>query len=76
MARYYHTFPNHRKPKQKFSALFNNDEDKAKMAYNSDMAFRRFVDTFDLGNPDLFGWTLVDFHRAYNRGGVQLTLAF
>lgn len=76
MARYYHTFPCNRKPKQKFSALFNNDEDKAKMAYNSDMEFRRFVQTFDLGNADLFGWTLADFHKAYKQGGWQLSIAF
>jgi hypothetical protein len=76
MARYYHTFPHHRKPKQRFSALFNNEEDKAKLAYNKDMAFRQFVQTFDIDNPELLGWSMVDFYRKYKSTGYQLTIAF
>lgn len=75
MSRYYHAFPPTRK-RQKYSALFNNDEDKAKLAYNKDMEFRRFVQCYDIDNPTLFGWTLADFFTAYKKSGWQLSLTF
>ena len=76
MARYYHTFPYKRKKQQKYSAIFNNEEDKAKLAYNKDMEFRRFVQVFDTDNPNLFAWTLVDFYREYKKNGYQLSIVF
>ena len=51
--------------KENFAALFNNDDDKAQMLYNRDMCFRDFVLNWDNGNPNLLGWTLADFYRAY-----------
>lgn len=40
------------------------------MAYNRNKQFRHFVETFEVDNPALLGWTLVDFHRCYYSGGV------
>lgn len=71
----YHAFSYRPKKRHKYSALFNNNEDKAKLAYNKDVEFRRFVQTFDPENPELLGWSLVDFHRQYLKNGYQLTLA-
>ena len=51
--------------KEKFSVLFNNDDDKAKLLYNSDMVFKDFVLNWDKENPALLGWSLADFYRAY-----------
>ena len=53
-----------------------NDEDKAKLAYNKDMEFRRFVQCYDIDNPTLFGWTLADFFKAYKKSGWQMSLTF
>lgn len=60
--------------KPKYAALFN-EEDEAKLAFNRNKAFRKFVETFELDNPALLDWTIVDFHRCYYSGGVyELTL--
>lgn len=75
MARYQHTFPTFAK-KRNYAVLFNNAEDKAKMAYNKDMGFRRFVAEWCADSAELLGWTLSDFYSAYQRGGYQLSLTF
>lgn len=73
MARYQHIFPAPRK--QRYARLFTA-EDKAKITYNKDMRFRRFVNEWHDGEPELMGWTLTDFYTAYVRGGYQMIIAF
>ena len=73
MARYQHTFP--AKRKQRYERLFNF-EDKARLTYNKDMRFRQFVNEWNADEPDLMGWTLLDFYTAYVRGGRQLQFSF
>ena len=75
MSRYYHTFPKTYKRKPDYSKLFN-DEDKAKMQYNKDMKFRKFVNEWQADAPELMGWSLLDFYRAYQNNGVQLAFSF
>lgn len=72
----YHAFSYRHKKRHNYSVLFNNNEDKAKLAYNKDMGFRKFVQTFDTENPELLGWSLADFHRQYLKNGYQLSLTF
>jgi hypothetical protein len=55
--------------KPNYSALFN-EEDEAKLAYMRNKQFHHFVETFEIDNPALLGWSLVDFHRCYYSGGV------
>jgi hypothetical protein len=50
--------------KMDYSKLFNAD-DQARLAYNSDMRFRDFVENWDKDNPNLFGWSFADFYRVY-----------
>jgi hypothetical protein len=75
MSRYYHTFPKTYKRKPDYSKLFN-EEDKAKMQYNKDMKFRQFVSEWQSDAPELMGWSLLDFYRAYQNNGVQLAFSF
>ena len=75
MSRYCHTFPYQRKCKPDYSKLFN-EEDKAKMEYNRNMDFRSFVLNWNADMPELLGWSLLDFYKAYKNNGYQLTLAF
>ena len=72
MARHYHAYRQWRKPD--FSKMLNK-EDKARMEYNKDMAFRSFVLTWNTDVPELLGWSLADFYKAYKNNGYQLTLA-
>lgn len=74
MSRYYHTFPHQRKCKPDYAKLFN-EEEKIKMEYNKDMAFRSFVQNWNADVPELLGWSLADFYKAYKNNGYQLTLA-
>jgi hypothetical protein len=53
-----------------------NEEDKAKMQYNKDMKFRKFVNEWQADAPELMGWSLLDFYRAYQNNGVQLAFSF
>ena len=73
--RYIHAYPQNRKKKPDYSELFN-EEDKAKMEYNRDMTFRRFVNEWNCDAPELMGWSLLDFYRAYKKNYVQLALSF
>ena len=73
--RYYHTFPRTCKRKPKCTKLFN-ESDKAKMEYNKDMVFRRFVSEWQADAPELLGWSLLDFYHAYKENGVQLSFSF
>ena len=76
MARYYHSYPRHYKKRPNYANLFNDNGIKAKMLYNKDMAFRRFVIEWNADEPELMGWTLTDFYMAYKNGkSVQLKLA-
>lgn len=75
MSRYYHTLPKTYKRKPNYSKLFN-EEDKAKMQYNNDMKFRQFVSEWQCDAPELLGWSLLDFYRAYQKNGVQLAFSF
>lgn len=75
MSRYYHTFPKSYKRKPDYSKLFN-ESDKAKLEYSKNMDFRRFVLTWNNDMPELLGWTLLDFYKAYQSGGYQFTFAF
>lgn len=75
MSRYFHTFPKTYKRKSDYSKLFN-EEDKAKMQYNKDMKFRKFVSEWQADAPELMGWSLLDFYRAYQNNGVQLAFSF
>lgn len=72
MARHYHAYRQRREPD--FSKLLNK-EDKARMEYNKDMAFRSFVLTWNTDVPELLGWSLADFYEAYKNNGYQLRLA-
>ena len=72
MARHYHAYRQWRRPD--FSKLLNK-EDKARMEYNKDMAFRSFVLTWNTDVPELLGWSLADFYEAYKNNGHQLSLA-
>lgn len=72
MARHYHAYRQWRRPD--FSKMLNK-EDKARMEYNKDMAFRSFVLTWNTDVPELLGWSLADFYDAYKNNGRQLTLA-
>ena len=65
MARYFHSYP-HLPKKHNYSKLFN-DEDKAKLMYNRDMAFRSFVDSA----PNM---SLANLYTIYKGGAVQLQL--
>ena len=68
--KYKHLF----KPRPNFRVLLT-DAEKAKLLYNRDMAFRRFVDEWNADIPELLAWTLSDFYHAYQRGGdLQLSL--
>ena len=71
MARYNHTFP---APRRKVSVLFN-DTDNAILAYKRDVAFREFVNEWNKDIPELMGWSLVDFHRAYKKKQDYLQLS-
>lgn len=62
--------------KPNYSKLFDNDEDKAKMLYNKDMNFRIFVQEWNGDDAELIGWPLVDFYKAYTKGGYQLEFNF
>ena len=67
-----HTYP--KKPTN-HSPLFGFADDFAKMKYNKDMGFRRFVHEWNADIPELMGWSLADFYLAYQTGGVaQLKL--
>lgn len=55
----------HLPKKENYAKLFDNPTDKAQMAYNRDMDFRKFVLEWDKDNPELLGWTLADFHAVY-----------
>lgn len=57
--------------RQNFSALFS-EEEKAKMAYNTDMRFRKFVKEWDIDNPETLGYTYGDFYRIYKTGEMRL----
>jgi len=71
--RYTRNYPTQRKHRIDYSPLFTEDE-KAVLRYNKDTAFRRFVKEWQPDAPELMGWTLADFLRAYLSGGVQLVL--
>ena len=58
--------------KENYAKLFDNPADKARMAYNRDMDFRKFVLEWDKDNPELLGWTLVDFHAVYTSKQLSL----
>lgn len=73
--RYFHTYPQIRKRKPDYSKLFN-EEDKAKLEFNKNMEFRKFVLTWNSDAAELLGWSLSDFYRAYQKNGVQLVLSF
>lgn len=73
--RYTRTYPTIRKNRIDYSVLFTC-EDKAKLEYNKNMAFRRFVNEWHADEAELMGWNLVDFYTAFVGGGHQLTLAF
>lgn len=75
MSRYLHTFPRVCKKRQNYSKLLNK-EDKAKMQYNRDMAFRKFVAEWNADVPELMGWSLDDFYKAYQQNGLQLAFSF
>lgn len=75
MSRYSHTFPRVYKKKQNYSKLFT-EEDNVRMRYNRDMSFRKFVAEWNADVPELLGWTLNDFYRAYQQNGVQLAFSF
>ena len=66
MNRYYHTYPQRRKPRPNYAKLFN-EEDKAD--------FRSFVQNWNADVPELLNWTILDFYKAYKNNGYQLTLA-
>ena len=72
--RYCKTYPIVHKRRINYAVLFNNKEDKAQMAYNRDMAFRRFVSEWNADVPELMAWSLADFYKAYLSGGAQLSL--
>jgi hypothetical protein len=46
------------------------------MEYNRNMDFRSFVLNWNADMPELLGWSLADFYKAYKNNGYQLTLAF
>ena len=50
--------------KENYSKLFNED-DRAKLEYHRNSDFRDFVENWDKDNPNLLGWTLTDFYKAY-----------
>ena len=56
-----------------YAPLFNS-EDFARMQYNKNTAFRRFVEEWNADLPELLGWTLTDFYLAFQTGCAQLTL--
>lgn len=70
MSRYYHAYPPVRKVRRNYSALFN-ESDKAKMEYNTNMSFRKFVND----RPEM-NLSLLDYYHAYKNGGLQLKLSF
>ena len=74
-ARYIRTYPIVRKKRINYSVLFTF-EDKAKMEYNRNMKFRKFVAEWHKDEPELMGWTLLDFYTAFVRGGYQLKISF
>ena len=72
MARFNHrTLPK----RHNYSTLFG-EEERAKMAYNRDTAFRKFVAEWNIDAPELIGWSLVQFYNAYKCGAVQLSITF
>lgn len=72
--KYYHTYPQVRKKTPtNYSPLFSAEE-YAKMRYNKDMNFRKFVHEWNADWPELMGWSLTDFYLAYQSQGVQLKL--
>ena len=77
MSRYYHAYPMKRRPrpKQRIANLFN-ETDTAKLEYNKNMDFRKFVLTWNEDVPELLNWTILDFYKAYQSGGYQFTFAF
>ena len=46
------------------------------MQYNRDMVFRKFVAEWNADVPELMGWSLDDFYKAYQQNGVQLAFSF
>ena len=56
--------------KQDYSKLFN-DEDKAQLLYFRDAEFRKYVDK---NTDDTQTISFGDLYRAYQWGGVQLSL--
>lgn len=75
MSKYFHTFPRAYKKRPSYTALFT-EEDKAKMEYNKNMSFRKFVAEWNADAPELLGWSLLDFYNAFKKGGVQLAFSF
>jgi hypothetical protein len=75
MSRYFHSFPRAYKKRPNYTALFT-EEDKAKMEYNKNMSFRRFVAEWNADAPELLGWSLLDFYKAFKKGGVQIAFSF
>lgn len=75
MARYARAYPQVRKKRIDYSVLFTC-EDRAKLEYNKNTAFRKFVKEWNADDEQLLGWSLADFYTAFVRGGHQLTLAF
>jgi hypothetical protein len=61
--------------KQNFAKLIS-ESDKAKLEFNKNMEFRKFVLTWNSDAVELLGWSLSDFYRAYQKNGVQLVLSF
>jgi hypothetical protein len=74
-ARYIKYYPTIRKKRINYSVLFTF-EDKAKMEYNRNMKFRKFVSEWHADEPELMGWSLLDFYTAFVRGGYQLKISF
>ena len=63
------------KHRRGYFRLFSEKE-TAKYTYNTDMAFRMFVNEWNKDAPELLSWSLVDFYRAYKNGkSYQPTLS-
>lgn len=63
------------KHRRGYFRLFTETE-TAKSAYNTDMAFRKFVNEWNKDAPELLSWTLTDFYHAYKNGkAYQLSLS-
>lgn len=75
--RYIHTYPAVcKKRMQNYAKLFS-DAENAKLLYNRDMNFRKFVNEWQPECVELLSWSLEDFYRQYKKSDrtLQLSLA-